>query len=254
MTTAIPKPTRRDEFLGGIKATIPLIIGAIPFGIIFGALAITSGLSAGGALGMSMFVFAGSSQFIATGLLAAGTEMVVIIVTTFVVNARHVLYSATLAPYVRRLPQRWLLPLGFMLTDEAFVVAITRYQHADDSPYKHWYFLGSALSMYVMWQLSTMIGVVAGSAIPDPAGWGLDFAMYVTFLGMLVPMVKTRPVLVAVLVASATALLTYSLPNQLYLIVAAIAGVIAGVTAESRWGAPSPAIQPESITIEEQSA
>jgi 4-azaleucine resistance transporter AzlC len=220
-----------------VKATIPLNIGGIPFGIIYGALAVTSGISPAGTMGMSMFVFAGSAQFIATGLFAAGTDVLFIILTTFVVNARHALYSATLAPYVKRLPHKWLLTLGFLLTDEAFVVAVTRYQQPDDSPYKHWYYLGSAASMYVMWQLSTVVGIVAGSAIPDPAGWGLDFAMSVTFIGMLVPMIRTRPALAAVLVASITAVVTYSLPNQLYLIVSALAGVVAGVLSESFWGA-----------------
>lgn len=237
MTTAIPKRNPREEFIGGIKATIPLTIGGIPFGIIFGALAITSGISPAGAVGMSMLVFAGSAQFIATGLVAAGTDVLFIILTTFVVNARHALYSATLAPYVKHLPHQWLLPLGFLLTDETFVITITRYHQPDESPHKHWYYLGSAVSMYVVWQLSTLLGIVAGSAIPDPAGWGLDFAMSVTFIGMLVPMIRTRPALAAVLVASITAVLTYSLPNQLYLIVSALAGVVAGVLSESFWGA-----------------
>jgi 4-azaleucine resistance transporter AzlC len=236
VTTAIPKPNPRDEFWGGFKATIPLNIGGIPFGIIFGALAITSGISPGGAMGMSLFVFAGSAQFIATGLVAAGTDVLFIILTTFVVNARHALYSATLAPYVKHLPHRWLLPLGFLLTDEAFVITVNRYHQPDDSPHKHWFYLGSAVSMYVFWQLSTLLGIVAGSAIPDPAGWGLDFAMAVTFIGMLVPMIRTRPVLAAVLVASVTAVLTYSMPNQLYLIISALAGIAAGVLVESRGG------------------
>jgi 4-azaleucine resistance transporter AzlC len=229
----IPQPTRRAEFFNGVKATIPLEIGGIPFGVIFGALAISSGISPMGAMGMSAFVFAGSAQFIAVGLVAAGTGIWWIILTTFVVNARHALYAVTLAPYVKHLPHRWLLPLGFMLTDEVFVVAITRYQQSDDSVNKHWYFFGSAVSMYVCWQISTLVGIVAGSAIPDMSSWGLDFALVVTFIGMLVPMIKNRPTVTAVVVASATALLTYSLPNQLYLIVAAIAGVLAGVIAES---------------------
>jgi predicted branched-subunit amino acid permease len=102
-------PTRRGEFWAGVKATFPLVVGAIPFGIIFGALATTSGLSAGGALAMSLFVFAGSSQFIAAKLIATGTGAVLIILTTFVVNLRHAHYAASLAPYMKHLPQRWLL-------------------------------------------------------------------------------------------------------------------------------------------------
>jgi 4-azaleucine resistance transporter AzlC len=227
------QPTRRSEFIGGIKATIPLVIGGVPFGIIFGAAAVGSGISPAGALGMSLFVFAGSAQFIAVGLVAAGTDVIWIIITTFVVNARHALYAASLAPYTKRLPHKWLLPLGYMLTDEAFVVVINRYHQPDDSPHKHWYFLGSAGFMYVDWQLSTLVGITAGSTIPDMRNWGLDFALVVTFIGMLVPLIKNRPAVIAVVVASATALLTYSLPNQLYLMVAALAGVIAGVIAES---------------------
>lgn len=227
-------PTPRSEFIGGIKATIPLMVGALPFGFIYGALAITSGLSALETLAMSLFVFAGSSQFIAVGLYAVATPIPVIILTTFVVNVRHALYSATLAPYIKQLSQKWLVPLGFTLTDETFVVAVARYQAAEDSPYKHWYHLGSAVSMYINWQICTVIGIVAGSAIPDPAGWGLDFAMSVTFLGMVIPMIKNRPMLAAVVVASVAAVLSRGLPHNLGLLVAAIMGVIAGVLVESR--------------------
>jgi 4-azaleucine resistance transporter AzlC len=233
-------PTRRGEFWAGVKATFPLVVGAIPFGIIFGALATTSGLSAGGALAMSVFVFAGSSQFIATNLIATGTGAVIIILTTFVVNLRHALYAATLAPYMKHLPQRCLLPLGFWLTDETFVVVVSRYSRPDDSPYKHWYHLGSALFMYTNWLLCTLIGVLAGQRIRDPQSWGLDFAMIVTFTGMLVPSVRNRPALVSVLVAGTVAALTYSLPNKLGLILAALLGVLAGVLAEARRPQPVP--------------
>jgi len=103
--------TRTAEFWGGVRATIPLVIGAIPFGIIFGALAVNSGLSAGATAAMSAFVFAGSSQFIAAGLFGGGAGVLIIILTTFVVNLRHSLYSVTLAPHMKHLPQRWLAPL-----------------------------------------------------------------------------------------------------------------------------------------------
>ncbi|HUS17963.1 MAG TPA: AzlC family ABC transporter permease [Chloroflexia bacterium] len=227
-------PTRAQEFWAGARATVPLIIGAIPFAIIFGALSSTSGLSAGGALAMSALVFAGSAQFIAANLVAGGTSVALILLTTLVVNLRHILYSATLAPYLKHLPQRWLVPLGFWLTDETFVVVVTRYRQPDAAPYKHWYHLGSALFMYGNWLLCTALGVLAGQYIQDPQNWGLDFAMIVTFIGMLVPFVRNRPVLVAVLVAGLIATLTYSWPNKLGLIAAALAGVTAGVLAETR--------------------
>ncbi len=234
---ASPHPTRRAEFWAGARATIPLIIGAIPFGIIFGAVAIAPAgkLSPLATAAMSAFVFAGSSQFIAAGLVAAETGVWVIILTTFVVNLRHALYSATLAPHMKHLSQRWLLPLGFWLTDETFVVAAQRYHQRDGAPFKHWYILGSAVFMYANWQLCTWLGILVGQQIEDLARWGLDFAMIVTFIGMAVPMVKNRPTLLAVLVAGATAVIAYPLPNRLGLMLAAVLGVAAGALAERSW-------------------
>ena len=233
-TTIMAQPSRRQEFWHGVRATFPLVVGAIPFGIIFGAVAVNSGLSTAGAISMSLFVFAGSAEFIATGLIKAGSTLAIIVVTTFVVNLRHSLYSASLAPHMKHLPHRWLLPLGFWLTDESYVVVINRYLAPDASPYKHWFFLGSALPMYLNWQLCTYIGVRAGQAIHDPGRWGLDFAMSVTFLGMLIPMLRNRATVICVVVAAVSSVLFYGLPNKLGLIVAALLAVIAGILAE--WG------------------
>lgn len=229
-------PSRRTEFVGGVRATLPLVVGGIPFGIIFGALAVSSGISSGGAIGLSALVYAGSAQFIATGLVAQNTGVLVIIITTFVVNLRHALYGATLAPHVRGLSQRWLIPLGFWLTDETFVIVINRYNQPDPAPHKHWYWLGSAAIMYLSWQVSTWIGIFAGSSIPDAAAWGLDFAMIVTFAGMVVPMITTRPAFASVLTAGIVSVAAAGLPNQLGLMAAAICGVIAGVWMEARIG------------------
>jgi 4-azaleucine resistance transporter AzlC len=226
--------SRSIEFWNGIKTTFPLVVGAVPFGIIFSALAVTSGLSRGAAMAMSAIVFAGSSQFIAIGLVASGASGLTIVITTFIVNLRHALYATTLAPHMKKLPQKWLLPLGFLLTDETFVVSIQRYDKPDRSPYKHWFFLGSAVFMYLNWQLCTYIGLLAGQAIKDPASWGLDFAMIVTFIGMLVPMVNKKPILIAVLVAGLSAIAANSLPNQIGLFIATLFGIGAGLFAEER--------------------
>jgi 4-azaleucine resistance transporter AzlC len=224
--------TKRSEFIAGMRDTLPLEIGAVPFGIVFGVLALNSGFSPLGAMGLSLFVFAGSSQFIGATLTGAGAALWVIVFTTFIVNLRHALYSATLSPHMKHLSQKWLLPLGFWLTDETFVMVAARYNRDDNSPYKHWYHLGSSVFMYVNWAACTLIGIVAGQAIPDLSNWGLDFAMYVTFIGMLIPLIKTRPVLLAAVVGGLTAVLFNGLPNQMGLIVAALSGVAAGVIAE----------------------
>jgi 4-azaleucine resistance transporter AzlC len=244
--------TRRGEFLAGVKDTIPLIVGAIPFGIIFGAAAVSrAGLSPAEALGMSLFVFAGSAQFIAVELIASGTAAAVIVLTTFIVNLRHALYSASLAPYMKHLPGRWLLGLGFWLTDETYAVVIRRWPQPDDSAYKHWYHLGSALSMYGNWQLCTVIGIAAGQTLTGLADWGLDFAMIVTFIGIVVPLLVDRPMLAAALVAGAVALMARGLPNNLGLMAAAVAGIAAGYVLESLTRGPQTATFTGEITAHE---
>ena len=119
--------TIRLEFTRGAINTIPLIVGAIPFGIIYGTLSQSSDLSIYGALALSSIVFAGSSQFVALGLIASGSSIFIIIATTFLINLRHLLYSFSLRQHLSHLPQKWKIPLSFGLTDETFAVTIKHY-------------------------------------------------------------------------------------------------------------------------------
>jgi 4-azaleucine resistance transporter AzlC len=226
--------TRSQEFTQGARDMLPMLLGAIPFGIIFGSLAGAAGLSVGQTIGMSLLVFAGSAQFIALSLLGAGVGLAVLLLTTVVVNLRHALYSASLQPFVRHLPTRWRVPLAFWLTDEAYAVVQHRYAEQDASPNKHWYFLGAALAMYVNWQLCTLVGVIFGQNVPNLGAWGLDFAMLATFIGIVVPMLRNRPQVAAALAAAAVALLCHELPYKLGLLAAAFSGILVGVVLERR--------------------
>lgn len=226
---------RRTEFINGIKDTFPLMLGALPFGVIFGAIGVTGGLSPAAVMGFSIFVFAGSAQFIAAGLVAQGVGVGFIILTTFIVNLRHALYAVSLSPYMKHLSQRWIAPLAFWLTDETYAVIIRRYPTADESPYKHWYHLGSSIAMYLNWQFWTLVGLIAGTQLEGMADWGLDVAMVVTFIGIVVPMIVNRPMVVCAVVAGITAIFAHGLPNQSGLMVASLVGIVAGVLAE-QWG------------------
>jgi 4-azaleucine resistance transporter AzlC len=213
-----------------------MMVGAAPFGVIFGTLAIGSGLPIWLTLGLSALVFAGSSQFVAVSLIGSGAALPVIWLTTFVVNLRHALYSATLLPYARTLPARWRWALAFWLTDETFAVVENRlHEHANLRDGAH-YWLGSSLAMYINWQLWTLVGVLLGQSVPALATLGLDFAMVATFAAIVALQVHQRPVLLAALVAGGVALLARGLPYKLGLMLAALAGVAAGVLAE-RWAA-----------------
>ncbi len=238
-------PTRRSEFLAGMKDTIPLVLSATPFGIIYGVAALNSGLSPLAIIGMSLFVFAGSAQFLAAGLVAQGAGIGIILLTTFFVNLRHALYSASLAPYVKKLSQRWLIPLGFWLTDESYAVVIRRYQQDDPSPFKHWYFLGSTLFMYINWQVWTIVGLLAGQRIQGLANLGLEFALAVTFIGIVVPLIINWPMLLCALTAGVVSIFAASLPNQLGLIVAALSAIAVGMLVETFSGTPAPDQQPQ---------
>lgn len=220
---------RKQEFIAGMRDTVPLLLGAFPFGLIYGAVAATSGLSPAAIAAMSALVFAGSSQFIAVGLVAADTPVAIIVLTTLIVNLRHMLYSATLLPYLKNLPQKWRIPLAFWLTDETFAVSVHRFQRNDGSTDKHWYQLGSSIAMYLNWQLWCLIGLMLGKRIPDASGWGLDVAMPVTFIGMIIPFVRTIPMAVCVLAAGAASLLTLGMPYKLGIIVSAFVGIFSGM-------------------------
>ena len=224
--------TRRSEFWKGARDTLPLVIGAIPFGIVFGTLAGGSGLSAAGAMAMSLFVFAGSAQFIAMGMLSVGTIWPMIVLTTFVVNFRHLLYSASLLPYLGRLPRSWQLLLAFGLTDETFVISVGRWRQPDGRLYKHWYQLGSMVFMYVNWNLCTLLGIAAGRLLQGIGGWGLDFAMVAAFIGMLIPYLEDKPGYCAVLVSGLSALALHGLPHKLGLIAASLLGMATGAWVE----------------------
>ncbi|ABC27770.1 predicted branched-chain amino acid permease (azaleucine resistance) [Hahella chejuensis KCTC 2396] len=223
--------TPGQAFKSGAQNTIPLIVGAIPFGIVFGTLGPVNGLSFEATLCMSLIVFAGSAQFISLGLLAAGASPWLIVLTTFVVNLRHLLYAVTLIPMVRTLPQRWRAPMAFWLTDETFAVVAGRLASEHRGQF-HWYYLGSALSMYLNWQLCTLLGLTLGEWVPDIENWGLDVAMAVTFIGIVAPQVVNRPRLAAVLAAGVCSVWWRDWPHQLGLFAAALTGILCGLGAE----------------------
>lgn len=226
--------SRLQQFLYGVRDSIPMIVGILPFGLIYGALASLAGLSLGQALGMSLLVYAGSAQFIAISLLTLGSGAVVILLTTLVVNLRHVLYSAALQPYVGRLPQRWRVPLAFGLTDETFAVVQRRYLSRGMTEHGQWYHAGVALALYLSWVSSSLVGALFGQSVPHLAGWGLDFAMLATFIGIVVPALRNQPQIAAALVAGAVALLCHAWPYKLGLMAAALSGIVVGVWLEQR--------------------
>ena len=221
---------RLSEFLSGIKAELPILVGVIPFGMIFGVLAINSGISQVVAQAMSSVIFAGSAQFISTQLMAVSVPGLIVIITITVVNLRHLLYSASLAPYLHHLNVPWKIVLSYLLTDEAYAVTITYFQKAPSSKIKHWYFLGAGIALWSCWQISTLAGIVLGAVIPESLS--LDFTLALTFIALLIPSLKDRSSGLVAVVSGVSAVIFFKLPLKSGLIIAAIIGILVGIWVE----------------------
>jgi 4-azaleucine resistance transporter AzlC len=221
--------SRWAAFAAGMRDTVPMLVGAAPFGLIFGTLVGASKMAPWYGQLMSLTVFAGSSQFIAAGLVASNTGMLVIWFTTLIVNMRHMLYAATLLPHVAHLPARWRWLLGFLLTDESFAVMAGYYQKRGTPMDGHWYFLGSGLAMYFNWQAWTLVGLLFGAIFPQLQNMGLDFAMVATFIAIVVPQLNRLPHFGAALAAACFAYLLRGLPYKLGLLSAVFIGVAVGI-------------------------
>ncbi len=237
--TRARESSRRREFSAGARDTAPLIIGAVPFGILYGVVCLTAGMPWWAAQAMSAFVFAGSAQFIAAGLVGQGTPFPFIVLTTFIVNLRHGLYGASIAPYLRGLPATWRAFLAFGMTDESYATTIVHYRDETrgDATAKHWYFLGANVAMYVFWQFDTALGYWIGTALGDPLALGLDFVLPVVFIAILVPQLKSRSTILSALAAGVVAVLAAGLPNKLGLLIAIAAGILAGILSYLPWRA-----------------
>lgn len=221
--------TRLTLAAAGARDIIPMLIGAAPFGVIFGTLVTTSPMRVWYGQWMSLTVFAGASQFIGIGLVTAGAGLAVICATTLIVNLRHMLYAATLLPYLKHLPRRWRALLGFLLTDEVFAVSYARLHREPGARLGHWYMLGAGLAMYATWQASTLAGLLFGTAFPGLQSWGLDFAMVATFIAIVVPQLNNLPSLAAALSAGALAFFWKDWPYKLGLMAAVAAGIAIGM-------------------------
>ncbi|MFQ5922829.1 MAG: AzlC family ABC transporter permease [Anaerolineales bacterium] len=221
----------RTEFLTGLRDQLPILLGVMPFGLIFGALSTSVGIPPLATQGFSLLVFAGSAQIIAVGLIGEMAPVIVIVVTIFVVNLRHALYSASMSPHIAPLSMRWKLSLSWLLTDEAFATASTRYQRGNTAT-AYWYTLGTGLALWSAWQISTALGILLGGEIPT--SFPLAFALPLTFIALLIPTLVDRPKVATAASAGVIAVLLSGLPLRLGLLIGAMSGIGVGVWMDRR--------------------
>lgn len=211
----------------------------MPYGLIAGYAAIDIGLRVPEAVGFSVFFFAGAAQLAAIDLLGGGGPVWVVLVTVAAINARLLMYSASLAPHLAAEPLRRRGLAAYVLSDHAYAVAIAPIARSPRQVVPIWYYLGAAVPLWVCWQLWTVIGAMAGSAIPD--AYQLSFAVPLAFLALLAPAVTDRPTLAAAVVGGAVATAAADLPANVGMPIGALAGIAVGVLLARRRGRASPA-------------
>lgn len=230
--TSVEQPTKSTLFLQGTLAMIPLSIAVIPWGLLAGSFAIEAGLTFWQSQALSAILFAGSAQLVATGMLKAGASLATMLLATFFITSRHLLYSVSMRSKISPLPLKWRLTLGFLLTDELFAIC----GQQSDKQFNRWYALGAGLSFYLCWNVATLAGIVAGSYIPSMNELGLEFAVAATFIAIVIPNIKSSPVLLAVIVSLILSVLCSYLNIESGLMIASVGGMLAGYFAETLKG------------------
>ncbi len=215
---------RGQAFWLGVRALLPMHLGVMPFGVIYGIVALQSGIPPLAAILMSSIVFAGSAQFLIAQLVGVGAPALLMVGAAGLVNLRHALYSASVAPVLEHLPMRWKVALGYFLTDEAYAAAIPHLLAEPRSPFAHWILLGAGFALWAGWQVSTVFGVLLGAELPSD--WSLDFALPLTFIAIVVPLLTDRKRIAVALVAGGLAVLLAGLPYKLGLFVAALGALL----------------------------
>ena len=217
------------DFRRGLLATLPLAPGVVAFGLLYGVMALQVGFSPWEAWAMSAVVHAGSAQFTAIGMWETSSA-IPIILTTLVINLRHLLLGASIAPYLQSLSPLWKALLALWMSDESYALAIAEYERGQGS---HYYFLGTNVGIYLVWAASGLLGAILGAAIPDPSLYGLDLVFPLSFLGLLMAFLKDRTGVFVALAAGALALLgTFLLPGKWSVIVAGLLGSGLGLLLE----------------------
>ena len=211
-------------FLKGIQDVSPLMIPVVPFGIIFGVLAIELGFNGYTTMGMSIIIFGGASQIIFLQLFSAGASSLIILSSVGAVNSRHLLYGAVLSEHLSDLKLSWKIIISYFLVDQAFAVS-NSYLKKNNDKNKHFHLFGAGVTCWTIWQITTFIGIILGSVIPDKLG--LTFAIPLTFLALLINDFRKLINVIVILVSGIIATLGYQIiPFKAYVIVASLSGLI----------------------------
>ncbi len=213
-----------EIFFKGVIDVSPLMIPVVPFGLIFGILAIDIGFSPIATMGMSLIIFGGASQIILLQLFSGGASSLVIISSVGAVNSRHLLYGAVVSEHVSDLKLIWKIIISYFLIDQAFARS-NDYLKKSTEKNKYFHLIGGGATCWVIWQSTTFLGIILGAAIPEKLG--LSFAVPLTFLAILIDDFRKLNNLIVIVVSGLVATLGFNyIPYKAYVIVAAFFGLV----------------------------
>ena len=222
----------RSAIAAGARATLPVLLGIVPFGVITGVAMVASGIPPLAAMLMSVVVFAGASMVASAQLLASGSPAALVILATLFINLRFMMYSASLRLHFAHAPLGWRLLIAYLTADNVYAVMLGRFADRADDQSQLSFFLGSGVLVWLAWQLAVLAGVVIGAGVP--AAWRLEFAAPLAFIAMSVPFLRDRAMIAAALAAGLVVIAAHDLPFRLYIVAAALIGIVAGLLFERR--------------------
>ena len=198
---------KKENLLKGFYDVSPLLLPVVPFGIIFGAIGIELGFGPYITYATSIIIFSGASQIVFFQLLSNGASSLIAITSSSVVSTRHLLYGAVVAQYLSKLSLIWKIFLSYLLTDQAFAVSQEFFKKNSNDEYKHYHLLGAGLTLWIVWQLTTVIGILLGSIVPEELG--LSFTIPLTFLALLINYFRKIDHLIVIFLSGLSSILFY---------------------------------------------
>lgn len=212
----------------GIGDALPLYVPAVPFAFVIGLAIVESGINVFSGWSGSWLIFGGAAQLTLVSLLGSSAAVLAAITAALVVNARHLMYSAAMAPTFQKQPAwfRWLGP--YVLIDQMF--ALTVIEADSDPDVFRTYYLAAGATFWTLWQITTALGIAIGPVVPEE--WNLEFAVPLLFIGLIVLGIDKSSKLVAALVGAGVTYLFAGLPNRTGLLVGALVGIVAGTIME----------------------
>jgi len=211
---------KKENLLKGFYDVSPLLLPVVPFGIIFGAIGIDLGFGPYITYATSIIIFSGASQIVFFQLLSNGASSIIAITSSSVVSTRHLLYGAVVAQYLSKLSLMWKIFLSYLLTDQAFAVSQEFFKKNSNDEYKHYHLLGAGLTLWIVWQLTTVIGILLGSIVPEELG--LSFTIPLTFLALLINYFRKIDHLIVIFLSGLSSILFYNAPLKSYILLSCI--------------------------------